>query len=143
MLLTKQASTLPSGIPCGGAGGHEGGAPAEGGCCNVSNGPSTFNEDCHVSFSNLADADAPDKHCNNCCHQEEDNGRKGRGESSNHDEVAVDYNCTIRVDGVMVMCNANFGKTGCVSINKNLLLNDFIVSSIAKMNKYYLWNANF
>ena len=58
------------------------------------------------------------------------------------ERVAVDYNCN-RVDGVMVVCNANFGKTGWVGINENSILGDVVVSSVAKMNEYYLRNADF
>jgi hypothetical protein len=58
------------------------------------------------------------------------------------ERVAVDYNCG-RVDGVMVVCNANFGETGWVGINENSILGNVIVSSVAKMNEYYLRNADF
>lgn len=58
------------------------------------------------------------------------------------ERVAVDHACT-RVDGVMVVCNANFGATGWVGINENSILRGVIVSSVAKMNEYYLNNANF
>ncbi len=58
------------------------------------------------------------------------------------ERVAVDYNCK-PVDGVMVVCNANFGATGWVGINENSILRGVIVSSVAKMNEYYLRNADF
>jgi len=58
------------------------------------------------------------------------------------ERVAVDHTCG-RVDGVMVVCNANFGATGWVGINENSILRGVIVSSVAKMNEYYLNNANF
>lgn len=58
------------------------------------------------------------------------------------ERVAVDYNCN-RVDGVMVVCNANFGETGWVGINENSIMDGVIVSSVAKMNEYYLRNADF
>jgi len=58
------------------------------------------------------------------------------------ERVAVDYNCK-PVDGVMVVCNANFGETGWVGINENSMIGGVIVSSVAKMNEYYLRNANF
>jgi hypothetical protein len=58
------------------------------------------------------------------------------------ERVAVDYNCD-RVDRVMVICNANFGKTGWVGINENSIFGGAVMSSIARMNKYYLRNANF
>lgn len=56
--------------------------------------------------------------------------------------VEVDHNCT-RVDGVMVVCNANFGDTGWVGINENELWDNVIYSSVAKMNEYYLRNSNY
>jgi hypothetical protein len=56
--------------------------------------------------------------------------------------VEVDHNCT-RVEGVMVVCNANFGETGWVGINENELWDNVIYSSVAKMNEYYLRNANY
>eukprot|EP00580_Thalassiosira_gravida_P010923 CAMPEP_0201633450 /NCGR_PEP_ID=MMETSP0493-20130528/6749_1 /ASSEMBLY_ACC=CAM_ASM_000838 /TAXON_ID=420259 /ORGANISM="Thalassiosira gravida, Strain GMp14c1" /LENGTH=311 /DNA_ID=CAMNT_0048105159 /DNA_START=65 /DNA_END=1000 /DNA_ORIENTATION=+ len=58
------------------------------------------------------------------------------------EKVAVDHDCA-RVDGVMVVCNANFGATGWVGINENSIMRGAIVSSVAKMNEYYLRNANF
>ena len=58
------------------------------------------------------------------------------------ERVAVDYNCN-RVDGVMVVCNANFGETGWVGINENSMIGGVIVSSVAKMNEYYLRKADF
>ncbi|KAL7488687.1 hypothetical protein ACHAW6_014278 [Cyclotella cf. meneghiniana] len=58
------------------------------------------------------------------------------------ERVDVDHNCT-RVDGVMVVCNANFGATGWVGINENELVDNVIYSSVAKMNEYYLRNAKF
>ncbi len=68
--------------------------------------------------------------------------RKDRERSDDNDEVTLDYNCT-RLDGVMVICNINFGKTTWVRINENSLLDNVIVSSIAKMNMYYLWSGDF
>lgn len=58
------------------------------------------------------------------------------------ERVAVDHTCK-RVDDVMVVCNANFGATGWVGINENSILGSDIVSSVSKMNEYYLRNANF
>jgi hypothetical protein len=58
------------------------------------------------------------------------------------ERVAVDYNCGM-VDGVLVVCNANFGATGWVGINENSIMRGVIVSSVAKMNEYYLRNAEF
>ena len=62
--------------------------------------------------------------------------------------VAVDHLCG-RVDGVMLVCNGNFGDTGWVGINEVEIQYEkqdgpgFIVSSVAKMNEYYLYNADF
>lgn len=62
--------------------------------------------------------------------------------------VAVDHSCG-RVDGVMLVCNGNFGATGWVGINEVEIQYarqgdpGFIVSSVAKMNEYYLNNADF
>ena len=58
------------------------------------------------------------------------------------ERVEVDHNCT-RIEGVMVVCNANFGETGWVGINENELLDNVIYSSVAKMNEYYLRNAEY
>jgi len=58
------------------------------------------------------------------------------------EQVEVDHTCT-RIDGVMVVCNANFGDTGWVGINENSMLDGVIQSSVAKMNEYYLRNANY
>ena len=57
------------------------------------------------------------------------------------ERVEVDHTCK-KVDGVMVVCNANFGATGWVGINENSIMGNVIVSSVAKMNEYYLLNAN-
>ena len=56
--------------------------------------------------------------------------------------VEVDHDCN-RVDGVMVVCNANFGETGWAGINENEISGEGIMSSVAKMNEYYLRNANY
>jgi hypothetical protein len=58
------------------------------------------------------------------------------------ERVDVDYDCN-RVDGVMVICNANFGETGWVGINQNEIKKDVIVSSVTKMNEFYLRNAEY
>jgi len=57
------------------------------------------------------------------------------------ERVEVDHTCT-PVDGVMVVCNANFGATGWVGINENTITGKVITGSVAKMNEYYLRNAN-
>lgn len=61
-------------------------------------------------------------------------------------KVAVDHSCG-RVDGVMLVCNGNFGETGWVGINEVEIQTrsangpGFIIGSVAKMNEYYLNNA--
>ena len=48
------------------------------------------------------------------------------------------------MDGVMVVCNANFGATGWVGINEIIFSGQQeIVSSVSKMNEYYLLNAEY
>jgi len=60
--------------------------------------------------------------------------------------VEVDHTCA-RVDGVMLVCNGNFGETGWVGINEveiEYARSDgpgFIISSVAKMNEFYLNKA--
>lgn len=56
--------------------------------------------------------------------------------------VAVDHSCE-PVEGVMVVCNANFGDTGWVGINENAIQSGVIIESVSKMNEFYLRNANF
>lgn len=58
------------------------------------------------------------------------------------EKVEVDYDCN-RVDGVMIVCNGNFGDTGWVGINQNEIKRDMIVSSVTKMNEFYLRNADY
>ncbi|KAL3805297.1 hypothetical protein HJC23_009004 [Cyclotella cryptica] len=58
------------------------------------------------------------------------------------ERVDVDYDCN-RISGVMVICNANFGETGWVGINENEIKDGVIVSSVTKMNEYYLRNAEY
>jgi len=66
----------------------------------------------------------------------------------NTEIVDIDNTCT-HVNGVMKVCNGNFGKTGWIGINEAMLEytshNDpgFIVASVAKMNEFYLNNANY
>ena len=57
-------------------------------------------------------------------------------------QVDVDYSCT-PVEGTMVVCNGNFGDTGWVGINENSVQGGRIIQSVAKMNEYYLRNAEF
>jgi len=56
--------------------------------------------------------------------------------------VAVDHNCA-RVQGVMKVCNANFGDSSFLGFNElDVNSNGVIVSSVAQMNEYYLYNAD-
>ncbi|KAL7501682.1 hypothetical protein ACHAWT_009551 [Skeletonema menzelii] len=48
-----------------------------------------------------------------------------------------------RQSGKQVVCDGNFGETGWVGINENEVQNGRIISSVAKMNLFYLRNANF
>lgn len=56
--------------------------------------------------------------------------------------VAVDNACK-PVDGLMKVCNGNYGATGWLGINEVLTVvaTGEIVNSVAKMNEYYLLNA--
>lgn len=56
----------------------------------------------------------------------------------------VDYECS-QVDGLMKVCNGNFGDTGWLGINEILTStrDGLIQSSVAKMNEYYLRNAEY
>uniref|UniRef100_A0A7S4VY47 Peptidase M10 metallopeptidase domain-containing protein n=1 Tax=Ditylum brightwellii TaxID=49249 RepID=A0A7S4VY47_9STRA len=57
-------------------------------------------------------------------------------------KVEVDNECT-QVEGVMKVCNGNYGETGWLGINELLLVGDGqIHSSVAKMNEWYLMNAD-
>eukprot|EP00548_Thalassiothrix_antarctica_P006132 CAMPEP_0194135230 /NCGR_PEP_ID=MMETSP0152-20130528/5323_1 /TAXON_ID=1049557 /ORGANISM="Thalassiothrix antarctica, Strain L6-D1" /LENGTH=313 /DNA_ID=CAMNT_0038831365 /DNA_START=380 /DNA_END=1321 /DNA_ORIENTATION=+ len=55
-----------------------------------------------------------------------------------------DFECMKHIDGKQKVCNGNFGETGWLGINE--ILKDsktqIIISSIAKMNEYYLRNAD-
>jgi hypothetical protein len=61
-------------------------------------------------------------------------------------KVATDRACS-QVNGVMKVCNGNYGDTGWLGINELLLITqrgvETIQSSVAKMNEYYLLNADF
>lgn len=58
-------------------------------------------------------------------------------------DVGVDHTCRV-VNGVMKVCNGNFGNSGWLGINEILQnsVNKEIQSSVAKMNEYYLLNAD-
>jgi hypothetical protein len=53
--------------------------------------------------------------------------------------VDVDSSCTA-VDGIIKVCNGDYGDTQWRGINEILTENEFIVSSTAKMNDFYLDN---
>jgi len=57
-------------------------------------------------------------------------------------KVTVDHGCT-PVDGVMKVCNGNYGESGWLGINELIILNKkTIKNSVAKMNEHYLLNAD-
>jgi len=64
--------------------------------------------------------------------------------SLTNEDVEVDNKCT-HVDGVMKVCNGNYGDTGWLGINEIIKTQGrgIIQSSIAKMNEHYLLNADF
>ena len=45
------------------------------------------------------------------------------------------------VEGLMKVCNNDYGDTGWRGINEYITLNNYITMSVAKMNEYYLANA--
>lgn len=53
-----------------------------------------------------------------------------------------DYNCD-PIRGKMKVCNGDYGDTRWKGINQVLLTNGWIISSIAKMNEFYLGSASF
>jgi len=55
----------------------------------------------------------------------------------------VDYSCT-KKDGLQKVCSANFGDTGWLGLNElvKTVAGGIIQSSVAKMNEYYLRNAD-
>lgn len=59
-------------------------------------------------------------------------------------KVPVDNECT-QADGVMKVCNGNYGETGWLGINEVLksVPQGIIQSSVAKMNEHYLFNADY
>ena len=61
----------------------------------------------------------------------------------NVDDMLVFYDttCQQRVDGIMKVCNANFGLV-VGGYNENVIMRDErILSSVVKLNDYYLRNA--
>jgi hypothetical protein len=59
-------------------------------------------------------------------------------------KISVDNACS-RLDGVMKVCNGNYGETGWLGINQIIsqIKTNLILSSVAKMNEHYLNNADF
>jgi len=60
-------------------------------------------------------------------------------------DVDVDNECEIAEDGVMKVCNGNYGENGWLGINivSKTVPAGIIFNSIAKMNEHYLLNANY
>jgi len=57
-------------------------------------------------------------------------------------KVEVDNAC-VPVDGVMKVCNGNYGESGWLGINELIIINGKkIKHSVAKMNEFYLFNAD-
>jgi len=56
--------------------------------------------------------------------------------------VAVDNGCAPE-DGVMKVCNGNYKENGWLGINEMSLSGGKIISSVAKMNEFYLHNADY
>jgi hypothetical protein len=52
-------------------------------------------------------------------------------------QVAQDSECA-PVDGVLKVCNGNYGNTGWRGIDMSTLYNGYIINSAAKLNDYYL-----
>mmetsp|Transcript_2014 Transcript_2014/g.5355 ORF Transcript_2014/g.5355 Transcript_2014/m.5355 type:complete len:409 (-) Transcript_2014:1397-2623(-) len=59
-------------------------------------------------------------------------------------DVELDREC-IQTDGIMKVCNGNYGETGWLGINEVLktVPAGIIQSSVAKMNEHYLRNADY
>jgi len=58
------------------------------------------------------------------------------------ERLEADPACT-PVEGIMKVCNDDYGATGWEGINECLIMGDFIISSVAKMNEYYLHPDNY
>mmetsp|Transcript_9924 Transcript_9924/g.14033 ORF Transcript_9924/g.14033 Transcript_9924/m.14033 type:complete len:361 (-) Transcript_9924:2472-3554(-) len=56
--------------------------------------------------------------------------------------VNIDEQACEQTRGVMRVCSGNFGDTKWLGLNEVLKVGNYIVSSVAKMNEYYLANAN-
>jgi hypothetical protein len=53
----------------------------------------------------------------------------------------ADPSCT-SIRGMLKVCNSDYGPTGWLGINESLLQNNFIFSSVSKMNEHYLAQAS-
>jgi len=58
--------------------------------------------------------------------------------------AAPDFECAEHIDGKMKVCNGNFGETGWLGLNEiyTNTRSGTIISSLAKMNEFYLRNAD-
>jgi hypothetical protein len=56
-------------------------------------------------------------------------------------QITAESKCS-PVDGVMKVCNGDYGDTGWRGINEYATINDRIISSSAKMNEFYLTKAD-
>jgi hypothetical protein len=56
-------------------------------------------------------------------------------------KVGVDNDCS-QVTGKLKVCNGNYGDTKWRGINQVIISNGFIVSSVAKLNEFYLATAD-
>mmetsp|Transcript_24177 Transcript_24177/g.33778 ORF Transcript_24177/g.33778 Transcript_24177/m.33778 type:complete len:329 (-) Transcript_24177:81-1067(-) len=59
--------------------------------------------------------------------------------------VSVDRDAckkTEQTGGVMMVCNENFGESGWLGINVVAKVGGYIISSVAQMNEFYLFNAD-
>eukprot|EP00546_Thalassionema_frauenfeldii_P003504 CAMPEP_0178932568 /NCGR_PEP_ID=MMETSP0786-20121207/22705_1 /TAXON_ID=186022 /ORGANISM="Thalassionema frauenfeldii, Strain CCMP 1798" /LENGTH=1138 /DNA_ID=CAMNT_0020609905 /DNA_START=314 /DNA_END=3727 /DNA_ORIENTATION=+ len=56
-------------------------------------------------------------------------------------KTAYDPECKERI-GVLKVCNADYGETKWRGLNQVILRDNFIISSVARLNEYYLRNAN-
>jgi len=58
------------------------------------------------------------------------------------ERLEADPACT-PVEGIMKVCNDDYGETGWEGINECLIMGEFIISSVSKMNEYYLHPDNY
>lgn len=53
------------------------------------------------------------------------------------ERVSYDSDCA-PIDGVLKVCNGNYGNTGWRGIDMSTLYNGYVINSAAKLNDYYL-----